>query len=508
MDLTSHHGTHLLRRGDVVPRSIVPDVPIALQDGDTLTFGKAVGKEPYCVSPVTANVMLIYDTEAVLSPPPAVQPVISLTDSPTSPTTPIQSKQPAAAPNSSISGRYGLFGPHSPSSHSSSPGSSSEDFSQSDHDIDEEEDEEDDDYYLDPPEEYPSTPFRGHGQAQGTSACYASLPSLHGLGLLASRHVIHHAPPHAHISTHAPHTHLNMHTQMVPSLNLEHRSPFDRWFTTQRAAAQDTTNLNMNLEPGTDEPMDISRPNSPPNLLQDVHPDVIEEAFASVAQTDVQINPNPGEPLIIGAYPGSPIRNAAVSPWVGSEDVEEEPHRELVPQPSQPQAELENPSPVTEGTAPSSVVAEASDSSEQYAEDVASDIDADGEADVEASPSTAADTGPSAALEPGALIASAGVAVHPINTRDPPGASAGTSMTIDARLTSLDEALVNLWVGHDCALLSFAYPQVNRVMSCACRSHIARRRQTTRCSLTVLTHLRLASMLRKPISAMCRVEAR
>ncbi|KAI0246040.1 hypothetical protein BJV78DRAFT_1258274 [Lactifluus subvellereus] len=447
VDLNSHHGTHLLRRGDVVPRSIVPDVPIALQDGDTLTFGKAVGKEPYSVSPITANVMLIYDTEAVLSPPPAVQPVISLTDSPTSPTTPIKSKQPAAAPNSSISGRYGLFGPHSPCSQSSSPGSSDEDFSQSDHDIEEDEDEDEDDYYLDPPEEYPSTPFRGHGQAQSTSACYASLPSLHGLGLLASRHVIHHAPPHAHISTHAPHTHLNMHSQMAPSLSLENRSTFDRWFTTQRAAAQDATN--MNLEAATDEPMDISRPDSPPvpNLLQDVPPGVIEEAFASVAQTDVQINPNPGEPPIIGAYPGSPIRNVAVSPWVGSEDVEEEPRCGLVPQPSHLQVELENPSPVPQGTAPSSVVAEASEGSEQFAEDVASDIDADGEADVEASPSTAADTAASAALEPSALVASAGVAAHPINTRDQAGvgANAGTSLTIDARLTSLDEALVNLW---------------------------------------------------------------
>ena len=107
VDLHSHHGTHLLRRDEMVPRPIVPDVPIALQDGDTLTFGKAVGKEPYLVSPVTANVMLIYDTEAVLSPPVS-QPIISLVDSPTLPATPIKTKEHAEAPNPPNPGRYGL----------------------------------------------------------------------------------------------------------------------------------------------------------------------------------------------------------------------------------------------------------------------------------------------------------------------------------------------------------------------------------------------------------------
>jgi hypothetical protein len=468
VDLNSHHGTHLLRRGDVFPRTIVPDVPIPLQDGDTLTFGKAVGKEPYCVSPITANVMLIYDTEAVLSPPVS-QPVISLLDSPTTPTTPIKTKQPPAAPNSSLSGRYGLFGPPSPSSQSSpaSLSSEEEEFSQSDPDIEEEDDDEDD--YLDPPEEYPSTSFGGHAQAQSASACYGSLPSLHGLGLLASRHVIHHAP-HTPISTHAPHTHLtmNMNSQMAQPLNVEHRSTFDRWFSAQspRAAPQDPCNIN--LQPGTDGPMDIPRPISPPvaNLLQDVPADVIEEALASVSQTDAQINANHGEtPVIIGAYPGSPypgspVRSAAVSPWVGSEDVEEEPQHGLVPQPPQLPVGLANPSLAAKGTAPSSVVAEASESSEQLAEDVASDIDADGEADLEAS-STVANVGTSSTLGSGALVASAGVPT--INTRDPAGvgASANQAISIDARLTSLDEALVNLWV---CLIhFYYYYHQISRL---------------------------------------------
>ncbi|KAH9987613.1 hypothetical protein BJV74DRAFT_796462 [Russula compacta] len=443
VDLHSHHGTHLLRRDEIVPCPIVPDVPIALQDGDTLTFGKPVGKEPYLVSPVTANVMLIYDTEAVLSPPIS-QPVISLVDSPILPATPIKGKEHAEAPkpSSSNAGRYGLFGPHSPaSSLPSSPGSSDEDFSQSD--IDGEEDDEEDDY-LDPPDEYPSLPFGGHGQAQSTGACYASLPSLHGLGLLASRHVMMHHAPHTQIPVHAPHTPLNTHTQMAPSITLERRSFIDPWFDcTQRANTQGPANVG--LEPGADEPMDISRPASPlnANLLHDVPEVVIEQAFASVAQTETHINPNAGDPSIVGAYPGSPVRSAIVSPW---EDVEESPQQQQ--ELCHPQGQLENASPATEGTAPSSVIVEASESSEQLAEDVASDIDADGEADIDPIPTTSTNTGPSAPLEPGPLLTPAVTSVpQPLNMHAVAGASANTTsgMTIDARLTSLDKALVNLW---------------------------------------------------------------
>ncbi|KAI0294114.1 hypothetical protein B0F90DRAFT_1758680 [Multifurca ochricompacta] len=453
VDLHSHHGTHLLRRDEIVSRPIIPDVPIALQDGDTLTFGKAVGKEPYCVSPITANVMLIYDTEAVLSPPVA-QPIISLVDSPICPATPIKSKQDATAPKSSSSGRYGLFGPRSPSSQSS-PGSSSEDFSQSDHDgegEEEDEDEEDDDDYLNPPEVYSSTPFGGHGQAQSMSGCYAPLPSLHGLGLLASRHVMHHVS-NTPIHTHPLHTHLNMHSQMAPTLSLERRSTLDRWFTDcpQRAAAQDPTN--MSLEMRVEEPMEISRPASPAvaNLLQDVPEEVIEEALASVAQTEAQIHVNPEEPLVIGAYPGSPVGSVVVSPWVGSEDVEEEPSRELVPEQQQQQQQqqqqvqsLEEPDHTS--VAASSLIAVASESAEVLAEDVGSDVDADGEADIDPASATGADTGTSVVHESSVLVGSSPVASRPITTPGPEGVGVSAlGMTIDARLTSLDEALVNLW---------------------------------------------------------------
>ncbi|KAI9438936.1 hypothetical protein H4582DRAFT_1945676 [Lactarius indigo] len=448
VDLHSHHGTHLLRRDEIVSRPILPDVPIVLQDGDTLTFGKAVGKEPYSVSPITANVMLIYDTEAVPASPVS-PPIISLVDTPPSPTTPIKGKLPVAAPKSSSSGRYGCFGPLSPSSRShSSPGSSEEDFSQSDHDGEEDEEDEEDDY-PDLSEDYPTTSFGGHGQAQSAGACYAPLPSLQGLGLLASRHVMHHAP---YMHAHAAHTHLNMHP--AQPLGLERRSSLELWFDgPQRVPALHPANASHEI--GAEEPMDISSPPTPAvaNLLHDVPEEVIEEALASVVQTEAHVNPAPEEPPIIGAYPGSPIRCAVVSPWEeDSEDVQDEPQFEFVPdgvlghqqqqQRSEPesrsQMETEN---AAEGTPALSVIAQASESAEHLAEDAASDIDADGEADLDATPPT----GVSTSFEPAPLVVPTAVA-GPSSTDTPASAAINTSgMTIDARLSSLDEALVNLW---------------------------------------------------------------
>ena len=459
VDLHSHHGTHLLRRDDIVPRPIVPDVPIALQDGDTLTFGKAVGKEPYLVSPVIANVMLIYDTETALSPPVS-QPVISLLDSPTLPATPIKSKEHAESPNTPNAGRYGLFGPHSTPSSESSPSSSSEDFSQSDPDCEDDEDEEDDDY-LDPPDEYPSVPFGGHAQAQSsTSACYASLPSLHGLGLLASRHVMHHAPP-TQIPVHAPHTPFNMHSQMTPSIDLERRPFIHPWFDcSQRpAVVQDPANVTLDVAAtaavAAEEPMDISRPDSPPvtNLLHDIPGEVIQEALTAPAQTETHSHPIAEEPPVVGAYPNSPVRNDFIMPpW---EVVDKFPQMGRQQQESvcQPQGQqLGSTSLSAEGTSPSSVIVEASESSEQLVEDVASDVDADGDVDIDPTPAAiGTNTGAPAPVEPGRLVAPAITAVpQPFNTHAPPAISAGaassSSMSIDGRLTSLDEALVNLWV--------------------------------------------------------------
>ena len=398
--------------------------------------------------------MLIYDTEAVLSPPIS-QPVISLIDSPPLPATPINTKEHAESPNPPNAGRYGLFGPHSSPSLESSPSSSCEDFSQSDPDVEDDEDEEDDDY-LDPPEEYPSVPFGGHAQAQSsTSACYASLPSLHGLGLLASRHVMHHAPP-TQIPVHAPHTPLNMHSQMTSSMDLERRPFIHPWFDcSQRPAAiQDHANVTLGASAaGAEEPMDISRPDSPPvtNLLHDISGEVIQGALTTPAQAETHSHPITEEPPVIGAYPNSPVRNDFVMPpW---EVVDKMPQIGRQQQESlcQPQGQqLEGSSLTAEGTSPSSVIVEASESSEQLAEDVASDIDADGDADIDPAPAAiGTSTGVSGPVEPSPLVAPVITAVPQVfNTHAPPtiSASAASTMTVDGRLTSLDEALVNLWV--------------------------------------------------------------
>ena len=445
--------------------------------------------------------MLIYDTEAAPASPVS-PPIISLVDSPPSPTTPIKGKQPVAAPKSSSSGRYGLFGPHSPTSQSpSSPASSEEDFSQSDHDGEEEEEDEDD-YYPDPSEDYPAMPFGGHGQAQSTSACYAPLPSLQGLGLLASRHVMHHAPP-THMYAHAAHTHMNMHVQpLSPSLDL--------WFDgPQRMPAPNPTD-NTSHEVGAEEPMDISTPPSPAvaNLLHDVPEGVIKEAL----RTEAHVNPVPEEPPIIGAYPGSPIRSAVVSPWADSEDAEEELQcdfvsNEVVLEQQQqqqqqqqqssnqvlPPRETENVFTAAEATPALSVIAQASECTEHFADDGASDLDADGDADVDPTPSAAA--GVSTSFEPAPLVVTAPVAGPSSTDPSAPGAITGSGMTIDARLSSLDEALVNLWVRYfhfRSVIHGIDLPDPNRVTSCACRSRTARPNRTTSSSPTAPRRLQLA----------------
>jgi hypothetical protein len=196
--------------------------------------------------------------------------------------------------------------------------------------------------------------------------------------------------------------------------------------------------------------MDISRPASTPvaNALHHV-PDAVMEAFGSVAQTEAHVNANAEEPLVVGAYPGSPVRSVIVSPW---EDAEEIPHpvpRQQHESMSQPQGQLDSAAPAAEErTGPSSIIVEASEGSEKLAEDVASDIDADGEADVDPTPPAAAVTAPAPVpLERASLVMSAANAVPQLFPA-PAGVSANAApgTTIDARLTSLDKALVNLWV--------------------------------------------------------------
>ncbi|KAI0052814.1 hypothetical protein FA95DRAFT_1601510 [Auriscalpium vulgare] len=147
VDLSSHHGTHVLKQGETVSKMLAPGVPVSLDNGDIITFGKSVGKDDFLVRPVTVHVKLLHDEAD-------------------------KGKQSVR----SRSGRYGVYSRPSPSpirsvhtSPSCSPWSS---FS-SPSDVEE----------SDRPEEYPivrSQPFEG-------------LPSLNRLGLL--KHLI--PPMHA-----------------------------------------------------------------------------------------------------------------------------------------------------------------------------------------------------------------------------------------------------------------------------------------------------------------------
>jgi hypothetical protein len=237
-----------------------------------------------------------------------------------------------------------------------------------------------------------------------------------------------------------------MHSQIPLSLATERRSFIGPWLfdCSQRVTTQDPANVS--LEAGAEENMDISRPPSPPsaNTLHHVPEAIIEEAFASVAQTESRVNANGEEPSVVGAYPGSPVRSAIVSPW---EDVEEIPQLEQRQQQqshSRPQGQLLQ-NVVPEGTGPSSVIVEASEGSEKFAEDAASDVDADGEADIDPTPAGPI-TAASAPLEPGMLVVPGiNVVPQPLNAPADVSAIAAPGTTIDARLTSLDKALVNLW---------------------------------------------------------------
>ncbi|EKM51422.1 uncharacterized protein PHACADRAFT_263539 [Phanerochaete carnosa HHB-10118-sp] len=91
---------------------IKPDSPSVLADGDTITFGKAVGRDESIVSPIIAKVRLLFGTL-----PPSPEPASSIT-----PATPAA---PTAAVHTS-SGRYGIYTPAMTSS--SSDSSESEDI--------------------------------------------------------------------------------------------------------------------------------------------------------------------------------------------------------------------------------------------------------------------------------------------------------------------------------------------------------------------------------------------
>lgn len=121
-DLSSHHGTHVLRPGDTVSTMLSPDRPNVLADGDTITFGKTVGREDGVVRPIIAKVRLLFTT-----PTPVVASASSTPPSPTvnlaAPHTPAADGAAARSSPPTSSGRYGIYTP----AMSSGSDSSSED---------------------------------------------------------------------------------------------------------------------------------------------------------------------------------------------------------------------------------------------------------------------------------------------------------------------------------------------------------------------------------------------
>ena len=114
-DLASHHGTHIQRPGESVPKTVPSEYPTVLADGDTLTFGKPVGKESSLVHPVTARVHLLFSIPSTSSTPAQAS------------TTPMQLTSPAAATTPTRTGSSGRYGMYTPAMTSSGSDSSSED---------------------------------------------------------------------------------------------------------------------------------------------------------------------------------------------------------------------------------------------------------------------------------------------------------------------------------------------------------------------------------------------
>lgn len=114
IDLGSHHGTHVRKRGEGTSKILKPETPALLTDGDVVTFGKAVGKGEECVRPITARVELLYGAQALSSIKPLVVPSSSTNSSPLSSSDRSSNK---------TTGRYGVHSSPSSSDDSSAPNS-------------------------------------------------------------------------------------------------------------------------------------------------------------------------------------------------------------------------------------------------------------------------------------------------------------------------------------------------------------------------------------------------
>ncbi|KAI0074888.1 hypothetical protein K474DRAFT_1773659, partial [Panus rudis PR-1116 ss-1] len=99
-DLNSHHGTYILRPGDTAAKSLSPEVPNVLADGDVVTFGKTVMRDDVEARPVSARITL------QLAPP----------NPPITPPAPTAEDLPVRQLSTASSGRYGIFNPTESSS--------------------------------------------------------------------------------------------------------------------------------------------------------------------------------------------------------------------------------------------------------------------------------------------------------------------------------------------------------------------------------------------------------
>ncbi|KAI8969534.1 hypothetical protein BD414DRAFT_503173 [Trametes punicea] len=112
IDLHSHHGTHILRPGELMSTALKPEVPTVLADGDLITFGKAVGRDTYLVRPVVARVELMFGRDASPVAPSPLPSSLTGGD--------LSSFEKDKAPARSASGRYGVYPPSPESSSSAS----------------------------------------------------------------------------------------------------------------------------------------------------------------------------------------------------------------------------------------------------------------------------------------------------------------------------------------------------------------------------------------------------
>ncbi|KAJ8496385.1 hypothetical protein ONZ51_g1154 [Trametes cubensis] len=114
IDLRSHHGTHILRPGELVSTPCLPEVPTVLADGDQITFGKSVGRDAFLVRPIVVRVQLMFGRDASLRAPSPLPNSVT-NDDPASPDKPLTRTN---------SGRYGVYPPSPESSPSTSDGES------------------------------------------------------------------------------------------------------------------------------------------------------------------------------------------------------------------------------------------------------------------------------------------------------------------------------------------------------------------------------------------------